>query len=85
MDDVQKAKMESVKHVWNYVPGEFRERFVSPYEQYADRIGQPFTVVETVPADPDDEESVAMYRIRFEDGEVIEAWGEEVCIEDADA
>jgi hypothetical protein len=53
--------------------------FHSPYDQYAERIGQRATVLGMVPhKDFDYAECGPMYRIRFEDGGEIEAWPEEV-------
>lgn len=57
----------------------FRSRFVSPYEQYADRIGQRFVVTGLAPeADYDREEVGRMWSIRFGDGYETTAWPEEV-------
>jgi hypothetical protein len=83
MQTIEQCQEESRKHVWDHTPGVFRERFVSPYEQYADRIGQKFAVVkQTQELAPDaDEPQEDMYLIRFEDGTEITAWGIEVCVE----
>jgi hypothetical protein len=58
----------------------YRQTFQSPYEQHADRIGQPFTVLAVITeADGEhDEEVLPMYRIQFPDGFITEAWPEEV-------
>jgi hypothetical protein len=58
----------------------YRETFVTPYDQYSDRIGQRFTVLAIIDkADAThDEEVLPMYRIKFVDGTEIEAWPEEV-------
>ena len=70
----------------HYHEGQFRQFFTSPFEQYAEHIGKPFTVVkETRPGKPETDESEAeddMYLIRFEDGTEIEAFGHEVCVLD---
>jgi len=72
----------------NYTPGNFRQTFRTPFEQYAHRIGHKFTVVKEYTHEelfgPGGllegwEEGDTMYRIRFEDGSEIVAWGEEVC------
>lgn len=56
-----------------------RETFDSPYDQYAERRGQPFEVVcELTEADGIDTEVGPMYLIRFADGIEIQAWPEEV-------
>lgn len=85
---IEACRRESRKQSWPYRPGIFRERFVSPFEQYAERIGQRFVVVHTLCKQGeevyDDEGNVIdhleMYRIRFEDGMEIDAWGEEACV-----
>ena len=58
----------------------FRETFVSPYEQYADRVGQKFTVLRELTDEEvgDPSEVGTMYQILFEDGKEIPAWPEEV-------
>lgn len=57
----------------------YRKTFTSPYDQYADRRGQHFTVVGKVdPASYDYDECGIMYHIRFDDGTEIQAWPEEV-------
>jgi hypothetical protein len=68
------------------VKSTIRETFVSPYDQYRDRIGQKFTVMrkitrrnitkaERTEYDP---EVLPMYKIRFADGFETSAWPEEV-------
>lgn len=53
--------------------------FTSPYEQYADRIGQAATVVGEVDHSRlDHEETGPLYEVRFDDGTIIEAWPEEI-------
>jgi len=80
---VQLCREENNKVDWPYVPDVFRERFVSPFEQYADRVGQRFTILGR---DLESEEKLDqhefMYRIRFEDATEITALGEEVCVAD---
>lgn len=63
----------------------FRELFNSPYDQYEERIGQPFKVIRQLEWDEiDDVPEIAehevgrMYLIEFEDKEQIHAWPEEV-------
>lgn len=57
----------------------FRSRFVSPWEQHADRVGQRFTVTGPAPEEDCDREDVGrMWSIRFDDGTEITAWPEEV-------
>ena len=54
-------------------------KFTTPYEQYKEREGQECEIVrEKDHATFDYEEVGAMYIIRFEDGEEIEAWPEEL-------
>lgn len=57
-----------------------RTTFTTPYQQHADREGQPFEVLAKVtePGDHHDAEVLPMYRIRFQDGTEVDAWPEEV-------
>lgn len=57
----------------------FLETFISPYEQYKDRIGQRFEVIRQVPIEGNDLECLPRWVIRFEDGFETEAWPEEIC------
>ena len=68
---------------YEYVEGQFRDEFVSPFEQYAQYRGRRFEVVRAIPAEeatPDFDDPVPMYVIRFENGTQINAWSEEVCV-----
>ena len=60
---------------------EFRDTFTTPYDQYKSREGHAFKVLEVI-TEPEntgcDEETLPMYKIQFDDGEIIEAWPEEV-------
>ena len=62
--------------------GKLRLTFQSPYEQLADRIGEPFKLLYEVPHDDpniDYEETGPLYVICFDrDGMEIWAWPEEV-------
>lgn len=63
----------------------FAETFWTPYEErnVADRIGQRFTVLnQKNPSTYDFEEVGVIYIIRFDDGEVVEAFPEEVVLEE---
>ena len=55
-------------------------RFESPYDQYRERNGQTIEIVRRIEeADAEhDEEVLPMFIVRFEDGEEIEAWPEEI-------
>lgn len=57
-----------------------RDTFTTPFEQYADREGQPFEVLAKIetPDQDHDEEVLPMYQIRFPDGFETDAWPEEV-------
>src|SRR6266536_2890433 len=59
---------------------EFRTTFTTPYQRHADREGQPFTVLAFIDqADAEhNAETLPIYRIRFADGFVTDAWPEEV-------
>jgi hypothetical protein len=59
--------------------------FTTPFNQYRNRIGQRFTVLghnreaeDDIVRDGGDYED--LYRIRFDDGAEIDAWGHEVCV-----
>lgn len=82
-DSKELAIRDSKITCFDYHEGLFREFFTSPYEQYAPRIGQKFSVVEQLrPSKEETETSEAeddMYKIRFEDGEEISVFGHEVC------
>jgi hypothetical protein len=57
----------------------FRSLFWSPWEQYKDRIGEPFvplSVQTLTEIDPDN--PAPLFRIRLSDGTEIDAWEEEV-------
>lgn len=59
----------------------FRSTFQSPFEQYAERVGQPFSFLRlrTVDQDNDiDPEVGALFQIQFPDGEIIDGWEIEV-------
>jgi hypothetical protein len=58
----------------------YRRTFTTPFEQLAAREGEPFEVIGiiTEPDDDHDADVLPMYRIRFKDGFVTEAWPEEV-------
>jgi hypothetical protein len=57
-----------------------RPTFATPHEQYAARNGQPFQLVAGifVADDQHDEEVLPMFKIKFADGEMIEAWPDEI-------
>jgi hypothetical protein len=56
-----------------------RRVFRSPFDQYRDRNGQPCVVVGEVSRElTDDEEVGPLYRVRFDDGEIIEAYLDEL-------
>lgn len=54
--------------------------FRSPYDQYRDRVGQHFEIIRVItrPESDVDLENLPMYVIRFDDGDEIHAWPEEV-------
>ena len=63
-----------------------RDTFASPFDQYRDRIGQPFRLLGAVdPRDYDYNECGPMFCIEFPDGAVIDAWPEEVFDHDSGA
>lgn len=84
VDSSEKAMRDRVITNLDYHEGQFRQFFTSPFEQYAEYIGEPFTVIRQIrelqlpTEDMDGEDD--MYLIRFADGTEIEAFGHEVCI-----
>lgn len=53
--------------------------FQSPYDQYAERNGQPFEILYEIKGDPNiDPECLPMYKIKFQDGTEMEVWPEEI-------
>lgn len=76
----------------DYQPDIFRTTFWSPYDQYADLNGQRFRVLRPLVAgeefDPEPHGTGQginhMYLIRFEGGNTLHAWGEEVCVNTVD-
>jgi len=60
--------------------GRIRKRFWTPFEQFAERIGQRFIVLRkiTKPDVTHDPDVLPMYAIRFADGFRTDAWPEEV-------
>lgn len=83
-DTPEMAKRDAAITSLHYHEGQFRQFFTSPFKQYAEHIGKPFTVVKQIremkcaPENEDGEDD--MYLIRFEDGTEIEAFGHEVCV-----
>jgi nucleoside-diphosphate kinase len=57
-----------------------RITFKTPYDQYGNRDGQECTVLRKLPPSEigDYDEVGDMYRVRFDDGEEIDAWPEEI-------
>lgn len=56
----------------------FSDKFWSPYGDYKERFGQPFTVVERCTEESCQLEALPMWNIRFGDGAVIGAYAEEI-------
>lgn len=84
--DIDRTKMTDEEHkefinYWykRYAEEGFLETFVSPYEQYKDRIGQHFEVLRPISVEDNDLECLPRWVIRFKDGAEIEAWPEEIC------
>jgi hypothetical protein len=84
IDTAERAKADSRITVLDYDDTKFRGFFTSPFDQYAEHIGKPFTVVRQIRplklATDEEEGEDDMYEIRFEDGTTIEVFGHEVCI-----
>ncbi len=56
----------------------FADRFWSPYGDYKERFGEPFTVVERCTEENCHLDVLPLWNIRFEDGTVIGAYPEEI-------
>lgn len=86
MDSPEIARRDRAITVLYYREGQFRQFFTSPFQQYAEHVGKPFTVVREIRpltlATDETEGEDDMYLIRFEDGTEIEAFGHEVCVLD---
>lgn len=54
-----------------------RETFQSPYNEYKERVGQPFKDLGITDCDGT-ETTVIVHKIEFEDGTQIWAWPEEI-------
>lgn len=83
-DTVEDAHADRKVSVYDYEPDSFRRFFTTPFDEFAERIGEPFTVIGH---ETEDERSMAndgafedLYRIRFADGQEISAYGHEVCV-----
>lgn len=55
-----------------------KEVFTSPYDQMKHHNGKKFTVIRELNDNERDPEVGSMYKIQLEDGEVIDAWPEEI-------
>lgn len=64
----------------DYTEGDYRKIFWSPYQEFAERVGESFELVKVLPGEAEDcdGEPYDMYRIKFQDGTEITAWPEEV-------
>lgn len=54
-----------------------RKTFQSPYNQYSKHVGKPFDILGEVD-NPDKEETGPLFNIKFMEGEIIQAWPEEI-------
>lgn len=58
----------------------FLDTFVTPYDQYADYNGQKYELIRRCTTEDGwDLEILPAWKIRFNDGYVIDAWPEEIC------
>ena len=53
-------------------------KFYTPFEEYRERNGQEFKLLRELSDMERDPEVGVMWKIRFNDGVVIDAWGDEV-------
>lgn len=83
-DSPERAKQDRRLTNLHYEPGCFRSFFTTPFEQYAEHVGKRFVVLQhTLKGHPETDTKEAqedMYRIQFDDGVEIPAFGHEVCI-----
>lgn len=56
----------------------FTKKFWSPFEDYKDREGQGFEVIERCTTENQDLSILPMWNIKFEDGTIIGAYPEEI-------
>jgi hypothetical protein len=73
-----KQEREFVNTWYDRYEKDFAKTFWTPYSDYNSRIGQGFEVVGRVLEDETDLECLPMWKIQFEDGEIIFAHPEEV-------
>lgn len=79
-DSPELAKQDSLLTHFDYKPDVFRKYFTTPFMQYREHIGKTFTVLDAAHAARSQLESYEhMYTIKLSSGEIIIAWGHEVC------
>ena len=80
-DSPERARADADLPGFSYTADVFRQFFTTPFEDYKEHIGKRFTVLGP---DRESEKNLEyaeeMYKIRFDDGIEITAWGHEVCV-----
>ncbi len=80
-DMTEEREKEWVEYCYDaYEADGFTETFHSMYDQYKEYEGKSFKVVKRLNDKDADLESLPMWVIRFENGETIAAWPEEICL-----
>jgi hypothetical protein len=69
---------EFVNELFNGYEKEITEVFWTPYTDYENKIGQGFKIVRRLTEEDADLECLPMWKIKFEDGEEIDSYPEEI-------
>ena len=75
---LKKAFVNDCFDTYEYIG--FAETFDSPYEDCEHLKGMRFTVISKLNEESADLEVLPMWKIRFENGEEIDAYPEEICL-----
>jgi hypothetical protein len=82
--DMDKQSEETVREFKNdcfelYEKTGFLEHFNTPYKEFSDHNGRPFTVLKRLGEEDCDLENLPMWKIRFENGDIADCFPEEIC------
>lgn len=76
----EERELEWVEYCFEaYEADGFAETYHTPFKQYEEFEGKPFTVVKRLNEYDADLCSLPMWIIKFEDGNTLAAWPEEIC------